>query len=111
MSSSMVDEWNEFSAAAMTAHIESTARKYTLADGVKLADILPWHAHVYAATKYCIELVMAINTEDPVTGRDWLLALARENLLKIAHSAQLAYSRLPRAAKRPSWDGWEGEDV
>lgn len=89
---SMTDDWTQFS-KAVKAHIDESGKKYKFNDNIELANMLPWEWALGDATKYMFEILRWVN-QGLLNKFAHPREVMMENLLKAAHCAQIAYTKL-----------------
>jgi hypothetical protein len=88
----MTDDWIRFS-EEVKDHIAESGKKYKLAEGVELANLLPWSWALGDATKYLIEVCRWIS-EGVIEKYTHPREIMMKNLIKAAHCIQITYSKL-----------------
>lgn len=89
---SMTSDWDEFS-KQVKAHITESGKKYKLAEGVELANLLPWAWSLGDAAKYIIEICRWIS-EGILEKYSNPREIMRQNILKAVHCLQITYTKL-----------------
>lgn len=89
---SMTSDWDEFS-KQVKAHITESGKKYKLAEGVELANLLTWEWALGDGAKYIIEICRWIG-QGVIDKFSNPREVMRLNILKAVHCLQIAYTKL-----------------